>query len=203
MTESCYIVTRDFVVKVAQIICVNEGKYNSVNRNDNLSLSLGALQWHGCRAKKLLERIVSKNVEQAKLLLSGTNLFEDISKSNNFWRTRIANVDEAEKLVKLITTKEGIEAQQEMLLIDVKAYIEHGMSIGLKDKKVLAFFADVENQLGPYMAEKVIYNARLLVEEDTELTVQRIAVASVLSSGLKTHKNRRLGTYMLIMNTNF
>ena len=41
----------DAVVSASlQILCDNEGGYNSVNPDDNGALSIGKLQWHGWRA---------------------------------------------------------------------------------------------------------------------------------------------------------
>lgn len=199
MNENLYTVSDAFINKVAKIISFNEGNYGSVNRDDHRALSIGILQWHGVRAKKILERIVNKNVIQAKEILHETNLFDDISKDNNFWRTRTANPFEAYKLSRLLTTKEGIDAQDELSMIDIKAYIQHGIRLGIRDQKLLAYLADIENQLGPYAVEKIIQ----CLGGGSETTLQKVANVSMQNPDWKIYKKRRVGTFIYIMNTIF
>ncbi|QXE18946.1 hypothetical protein [Clostridium sp. 001] len=165
----------NFIIQVSEIITYNEGYYDTINRNDGTSSSIGILQWNGYRAKNLLKIIISKNEEQAKAILDGTTILADINKDDDFWNSKILDDIECEKISELLRTEEGMKCQYELRMRDVKAYINHGKSLGIKDEKALAYFADLENQLGCYMAENIIKS----IDSGKELTIYEILQASV------------------------
>lgn len=187
---------------IRNIICSNEGHYGSVNKDDRLllntrALSIGTLQWHGSRAKKLLNLIVRKNEDQAKEILSATAIFGDLNRDDDFWDQRTANSLEAEKLSRLLITPEGIEAQDESLEEDLSKYIAHGIDLGITNMQVLAYFADLENQGGPYIAERIIQSAGIA----GKLTLTEIHEAALSDQLLGPKEPRRNRTYISIMNT--
>jgi len=192
-----YIKTNDYIIKVCNVICSNEGYYGSINKDDNFSMSIGALQWHGCRAKKLLKLIVSKNEKQARAILSETTIFNDLTKDDDYWNKKIANSIEAEKLSRLLITSTGIQAQNELLVIDVNNYIQHGISLGITDPQVLAYFADLENQGGPITAERITKDSGIA----NNLTLNDIHKAALLDPVLGLNKARRNMTFTRIMIT--
>lgn len=192
-----HINTADYIRKVCYVICSNEGYFGSVNRNDNLSLSIGALQWHGYRAKILLNLLISKNEEQAQTILSGTSILSDLSKDDDFWNNRTASPEESKLLSRLLKTAEGIQAQNELLAIDVKKYVQHGISLGITDLQVLAYFADLENQGGPIRAEKITRTAGTA----SQLTLNDLHQAALADKVLGRNKPRRNLTYTRIVNT--
>jgi len=190
-----------FIKTVINIICSNEGNYGSVNKDDNLllntsSLSIGALQWHGSRAKKLLNLIVSKNEDQAREILSATTIFSDLNRDDDFWDQRTANSLEAEKLSRLLITPEGIQTQDELLEKDINSYIIHGINLGITNMQVLAYFADLENQGRPYIAEGITQAAG----KASKITLTEIHEAALLDPVLGPNKPRRNITYTRIIN---
>ncbi|WP_411679095.1 hypothetical protein [Clostridium thailandense] len=187
---------KNFIFKIAGIISGNEGCYNSINQYDGSASSIGLLQWNGLRAKKLLKIIINKDKEQAKTILDGTNLLDDMNKDDEFWDNKILDSFECEAIRKLLITEKGVIAQIELLLVDIEVYINHGKKLGIKDKKALAFFADLENQIGSYRAEKIIQS----IDPEKELTMLNILTASVLEPSLTHTISRRKCTYERIIN---
>ncbi|MDR2940467.1 MAG: N-acetylmuramoyl-L-alanine amidase [Clostridiales bacterium] len=129
------------------IICVNEGGYGSINRDDNGAVSVGKIQWHAERALSLLKSIVSKNIEKAKELL-GSALFDEITSSSADWDKRVVTGDEASRLSAILLTNDGKEVQDGLVKEDIQGYIEKGKSYGLIDPGALIYFADGVNQYG-------------------------------------------------------
>ena len=125
------------VVKVASgIIYTQEGNYGSVNRNDNNhGMSIGKCQWNAYwgRALPLLKSIVEKDQEQAKEIL-GDALYTEIAGSSvDAWnrQEREATEEEAKAISKLLTTKDGKEAQDDLADADITGYVKNGVKIGL------------------------------------------------------------------------
>lgn len=132
--------------KAMPIIFANEGGYTSVNANDNGAVSIGRIQWHGGRAKGLLQTICKKNPSNAKNIL-GVSFYNEIM-GNNSWSHRVVNGDEKAKLSALLGTAEGKSSQDSLVLSDVISYITKGNSYGLTDENALIYFADGVNQYG-------------------------------------------------------
>lgn len=189
----------NYIFKIAYIIAGNEGRFNSINQYDGPASSIGILQWNGPRAKKLLRLIISKNEEHAKVVLTGTNIIDSVKKDTEFWNNKILDFFECEKIRDLLGTEYGVKAQIELLKIDIKAYISHGKKLGITNDKALAYFADLENQVGYFTAEKIVQS----IDSSKELTLFNILNASTLHPSLFFHTKRRAYTYTKIMNTNF
>lgn len=188
-----------FIFKIANIISKNEGYYGSINQYDGSASSIGILQWNGFRAKGLLELIIGKDEKQAKIILNGTKILDDINREGKFWDNRILDSCECEEVRKLLSTENGIEAQNELLKSDISSYIDHGKKLGITDKKALVYFCDLENQFGYYEAEKIIKS----IDQNKELTIHNILTASVLYSSFTVHTRRRTFTYNEILNDTF
>lgn len=136
------------VKHASAIIFSNEGNYGSVNKNDNGALSIGKVQWHGPRALALMQTVVKANLMQAQNTL-GLPLYNEIlGAKSDAWNTRVVNADEAAKISKLLTTTEGVAAQDALAATDITSYVNKGMSYGLKDCGALIYFSDGVNQYG-------------------------------------------------------
>lgn len=147
-------IEKNKVVEVAcKVIYANEGNYGSINKNDNGAVSIGKVQWHGNRALSLLKTVINKNTAQAKSILDD-KLYEEIKNKNN-WTTRIVTTAEAMQLSKLLLTKEGKNAQDDLAEKDIEAYVNNGIKLGIEDKQVLVYYADVENQGGAGASRRV------------------------------------------------
>ena len=193
-TVSVSAYTVDDVVKAAiEIILSNEGVYTSVVANDNGAVSLGKVGWHGTRALNLLKTIVSANPDNAKKLL-GNTLYNEIVSSSN-WNTRIFTSSEKSAVEKLLATSESQTAQDALAYNDIKSYITHGQSIGLTDGKVLVYFADLENQMGSYGAERVASAAISAAGSASKVTLQDIYNAAMADTMAKSSPTRRKNVY--------
>ena len=139
--------TSKIVSMALPIIFSNEGNYGSVNKDDNGAVSVGKIQWHGNRALSLMKKIVKSNLGEAKSIL-GTNLYNEVLKSNSSWSTRTVTTAEEEKLSKLLASSQGKKVQDDVVITDVTTYVKKGQSYGLTDPGALIYFADGVNQYG-------------------------------------------------------
>ena len=134
------------VERACSIIFSNEGDYGSINKDDNGAVSIGKVQWHGCRALDLLKTIVTLDNAAAQGIL-GDSLYNEIFSCSD-WNTRILDQSEADKISNLLTTRIGMQAQDSLASVDVLSYINKGLSYGLTNTEALIFFADGVNQYG-------------------------------------------------------
>lgn len=140
------------------IIVTNEGNYTTVVRNDNGSLSIGKICWHGTNALNLLKDIVAKNPTQALNIL-GNSLYNEIITSYS-WDTRIPSSSEASVISVLLSTAESREVQDETGWEYVSRYVSHGQDLGITEPEALVFFADYENQMGRNGAASFYYQVK-------------------------------------------
>lgn len=186
--------TVDDVVKAAvEIILSNEGVYTSILANDNGAVSLGKVGWHGTRALNLLKTIVNANPSNAKSIL-GNNLYNEIVSSSN-WNTRVFTSSEKAVVEKLLATQESKTAQDELAYKDIESYITHGKSLGMTDGKVLVYFADLENQMGAYGAERVANAAISAAGSASKVTLKNIYDAAMADTTAKSSPSRRKRVY--------
>ena len=121
-----------------EIIMKNEGNYTTVVRNDNGSLSIGKICWHGTNALSLLKDIVSKKPTQAFNILGATLYNEVITYSS--WETKIPTITEASAIAVLLSTSESHEVQDETAWKYISNYVKHGQSLGITETEALVFF---------------------------------------------------------------
>jgi hypothetical protein len=180
----------DVILKASNIIFDNEGKYGSINKNDNGSLSVGKLQWHGDRALDILKLIVNADKVEAKSIL-GDKLCSEILNVDN-WGSRIATEDEAGKLSKLLTTDQGKKIQDTTAGASVSAYIKHGEGLKIDDPGALIMHADCYNQR-PASAKSIIKRAITKAGEASKVTLDIYYQCAITDSvlGSSKHKPRR------------
>ena len=140
------------------IIMTNEGNYTTVVKNDNGSLSIGKICWHGTNALNLLKDIVSKNPTQALNIL-GASLYNEIITYYS-WDTKIPTNAEAAVIAVLLSTAESHQVQDETAWKYISEYVSHGQALGIKEPEALVFFADFENQNGRAGAASFYYEVR-------------------------------------------
>jgi hypothetical protein len=186
------------IKETTKIINENEGNYGSVNPKDGkgtescpYSLSVGKIQWYATRAHDLLRKIKQKNPIQAKKILSGTTLYEQLEKDHSIFRSRPLTVFEKNVVSKLLLTKEGKETQDETIAVDVPVYIQHGRSLGISSEKALAYYADLENQGGYGGAKMVVKNAG----GGKGLSLDGLHKAALKDTELGIYTSRRNTTY--------
>ena len=140
------------------IIMTNEGNYTTVVRNDNGSLSIGKICWHGTNALNLLKDIVALNPTQALNIL-GASLYNEIITSYS-WNTKIPTSAEAAVISVFLSTAESQKVQDETAWEYISEYVDHGMALGITEPEALVFFADFENQNGRAGAACFYYEVR-------------------------------------------
>ena len=143
----------EIVLSAADVVRQNEGAYASVNPDDNGALSIGWLQWHGNRALNLLKDIVAADTASARTIL-GDTLYNEITSATD-WSVRILNENEKNKISALISTTQGMSAQDSLARGDLSTYISHGIALGITDPAALVYYADLENQCGSGGARRV------------------------------------------------
>lgn len=141
-----------------EIIMINEGNYTTVVKNDNGSLSIGKICWHGTNALNLLKDIIAKNPTQALNIL-GSALYNEIITSY-YWDTKIPTNAEASVIAILLSTAESREVQDETAWKYISGYVSHGQALGITEPEALVFFADFENQNGRAGAASFYYEVR-------------------------------------------
>lgn len=176
------------VDRACEIIFSNEGDYGSVNLDDNGAVSIGKVQWHGCRALNLLKTILSFDGVRARLIL-GDSLYDEIFGEVD-WDGRILNQSEAEKVSSLLTTPYGMQAQDSLAKADVLTYINKGISYGLSSPEALIYFADGVNQYGTesYLWKNIVIEA---LKSGGTLDAMHTATTQLSTSNL----SRRTGVY--------
>lgn len=185
--------TDDIVAAALIIIRENEGNYNSINKDDNGALSIGFLQWHANRALNLLRDIISRNDENAKLLL-GDALYAEITDSSTSWSTRTLTTDEAALMKALLSTDESKAAQDELASSNVLSYVTHGMNLGISSPSALVYFADMENQCGSGGSARVAKAAATLAGEG-EITLDILHQAALADAAAGKYSSRRNKVY--------
>ncbi len=141
-----------------EIIMINEGNYTTVVRNDNGSLSIGKICWHGTNALNLLKDIVALNPTQALNIL-GSDLYNEVITYSS-WETKIPTANEAALITILLSTAESREVQDKRGWEYVSSYVEHGKALGITEPEALVFFADYENQMGRTGATNFYYQVK-------------------------------------------
>ncbi len=178
------------LVSIAEeIIFGNEGVYSTVAKDDNGALSIGKIQWHGSRARDLLNRIRGKNPDLTKNILT-KSIYNNLDSSDEYWSTKTVNESEAAAISKLLNTAEGKSAQDEQSKIDVSGYISIGKGLGITDNQALVYFADLYNQ-SPANAKKIVKAAG----GGKGLILDELHEAALANSVMGKYKDRRKKTY--------
>ena len=137
----------DIAIAASGIIFENEGGYASVNRDDNGALSIGKLQWHGERARTLLEKMIKEEEQMAKTLISDICIELD---GDADWSSRCVNADEASRIASFISLPVCKQIQDECAIEDICKDVKRGVGYGLRNCGALIYFADGANQYGRY-----------------------------------------------------
>ncbi|MDF2987256.1 MAG: putative peptidoglycan binding domain protein [Eubacterium sp.] len=147
------------------------------------------IQWHGSRAKDLLNKIKSKNINLTKNTLIDS-LYIELDYKDNYWDTKTLNDEEAAAISKLLVTAQGKAAQDEQSKIDVGKYIKVGEELGITDNRTLVYFADLYNQ-SPANAIKIVKAAG----GGKGLSLDKIHKAALANGVMGKYKDRRNTTY--------
>lgn len=179
----------NLVSTAEEVIFGNEGAYSTVAKDDNGALSIGKIQWHGSRARDLLNRIKGKNPDLTKNILT-KSIYNNLDSSDEYWSTKTLTDSEAAAISKLLNTAEGKSAQDEQSKIDVGGYINIGKGLGITDNQALVYFADLYNQ-SPANAKKIVKAAG----GGKGLSLDELHEAALANSVMGKYKDRRKKTY--------
>ena len=125
-----------------------EGHYDSVTPKDSNAVSIGRLQWHASRAHALLKKIVQKNPSKMAALLSDSLYNEIMNQADSTWNNRCLTTSEAAQVKAVISTTEGIDAQDEQAYSDICLYISYAYNAGFRSNATIMYYCSVLNQYG-------------------------------------------------------
>lgn len=172
------------------------GRYGAVNKNDNGALSIGKIQWHGCRAHDLMMMVINNmGADQAREIL-GEALYKEITtKDRKYWDKRIiVNDSESKKISALISTPIGQRCQDVLAMQNIDGYIESIKKQGVSEENAILYCADFQNQYGS--ASKLINACK---SAGLSLTLDNLHQTALQNFG--KYASRRQGCYDLIKKT--
>ena len=174
-----------------EILYYHEGSYGAINPNDNGALSIGKLQWHANRALELLKTILPMNSSRALSIL-GSSLYNEILTATN-WNARTLSSSEKTAVSNLLTTAEGIAAQDALATKDLLSYVNHGIAYGITADDAMVYYCDLENQYGQGGAASLVSKVKARTGKST------IDSLSELHNGIlqatSAYRERRIYTY--------
>ena len=187
--------------KAYDIIHQSEGNYGSINEDDNGALSIGKIQWHGCRAHDLLIKIISAVGTSRSQQILGTSLYNEIvNKDRNYWNTRVVTKSEGEKLSELISTEEGKSIQDLQGYLDIENYISVVKGYGITNENAIVYFCDMYNQ-SPAAAQRVAKNAISAKGSASSVTLEDLYNTSLTDSVFSKYSKRRTNCYNMLKNS--
>lgn len=185
---------KEVAAAAAAIIFANEGGYSSVNANDNGTVSVGKVQWHGNRALSLLKVIVQKIGQTAAADILGAVLCNEIL-TDTSWKTRTVDAAEKAKLSKLLGTPQGKAAQDAQAEADILSYVSNGVKLGIEDRQSLVYYADLENQGGAGASKRVGLAAAQNAGGSAKVTLPAIHAAALADRAMGKYTSRRTLVY--------
>lgn len=178
----------------ATIIFANEGRYSSVNANDNGAVSVGKMQWHGNRALSLLKKIIQRMDRTAAENIMGLALYNEILTVTS-WQTRTVSATEKEKLSRLLDMQQSRATQDTQAETDILSYVSNGVKLGIEDRQSLVYYADLENQGGAGASKRVGLAAAQKAGGASRVTLRVIHAAALTDRVMGKYANRRTLTY--------
>ena len=183
-----------------------EGHYDSVTAKDSNAVSIGRLQWHASRAHALLKKIVAKNPTKMAGLLSGALYNEIVNQPDSAWKSRCLTADEAAQVKAVISTTEGIDAQDEQAYEDICLYISLAYAAGFRSNATIMYYASVLNQYGTGGAKTYfLYPLReyLGLTADDTMDSLEVVHAAVLDSTIGYKSSRQKVYNYIAANTSW
>ena len=155
---------------------------------------MGKVQWHGNRALSLLKKIVEETGQTTATTILGADLWKEIKTSSD-WSKRTVDADEKNRISKILGTTAGKAVQDEQAEEDVKAYVEHGVKLGIEDPQSLIYFCDLENQGGAGASSRVEKAAAAKAGGAAQITLAILHAAALADSVMGRYTTRRNSTY--------
>lgn len=194
--------SKDLVSQAQKVIFGNEGDYGTVTPDDGGGLSIGKIQWHGSRARDLINQILKKKgivpsdsnyKEELKKWLPASfyNDLINYAKQDKWWNSRKLSTQEKQAIKTLITSIEGKQVQDDQAWADVQRYLNRGKKLGIKDTDALIYFADLENQ-SPQGAERIVQN---IIYSGKSLTLKNLHQVALKDKVMGDYVSRREATF--------
>lgn len=179
-----------------------EGNYSSVNKNDNGSLSIGRIQWHGPRAFDLVRDVINAVGASTAISILGQKLYNEVANGTRTdWNNRTVNQSEADKIGALISTDAGKKIQDDKACIEFDGYLSAGKKKGITDENALCYYADLTNQGGAGGANRVADVAIKLAGSASRVTLDIIHQAALSDKVFKNYAARRNKCYEALKNS--
>ena len=188
-----------WVAKAYSIISAREGGYDSVNVDDNGSMSIGRIQMHGNNARNILQEIfnavIADNTFTSSQIINlvGQSLYNDVMNGADFSK-RKATSKEAAGLKKILGTETAKAAQDIHYLNRIYGYYTNSAKKkGINDstqENVVIFFCDMYNQ-SPKAAVRVLENSISRAGSASSVTLDLIYQVSISDSTFSKYSKRR------------
>lgn len=188
-----------WVTKAYSIISAREGGYDSVNVDDNGSMSIGRIQMHGNNARNILQEIfnavIADNTFTSSQIINlvGQSLYNDVMNGADFSK-RKATSKEAAGLKKILITETAKAAQDIHYLNRIYGYYTNSAKKeGINDstqENVVIFFCDMYNQ-SPKAAVRVLENSISRAGSASSVTLDLIYQVSISDSTFSKYSKRR------------
>ena len=127
------------------------GDYSAINPNDNGAISIGLIQWHGGRARRILAGIIGQLGTSESIKILGQNLYNKImNKSDSDWDSIYVSKNSAEynAIKSLLSTEASKSVQNAQAVIDINDYITSIKKLGVKDENAIIFMCHLKNAYG-------------------------------------------------------
>jgi hypothetical protein len=174
-----------------QVIKINEGRYCSVNPNDNGALSIGCMQWHGERAKRLLRKIVKVD-PQSETMLPET-LYKEILGHGSWGKRCLTDIEKA-ILTVFLGRVYSTTTQDCQIVDDATAYLKVIAKQGVDNEDAQVFLMDIYNQ-SPASCLRIIKNTHGFEEHADLDNYMKVALSDTVMS---RYKERRFKVYKML-----
>ena len=125
------------------------------NSSAETAITLGAYQNYGPEAKRLMVKIQTKYPSVFKKL-DTANIAGDLAASDWSYYQISRSSAKAKCIIKIISSPEGKECQDELFAEVCQEYIDHAYRLGVRDHQLLAECINTSHQGGPGATERLL-----------------------------------------------
>ena len=172
---------------LASIVIANEGDYGTIVPNDNGGFSIGKGQWHNERGGNLLNMIYTTNPDYFNQTVTDPALKQKIT-SGTGWAGFVPTHNQKLQIQKMITSAEGVLAQDNLILNDMSETMRQASNI-LSDPAAQAYASDIIHQYGVGGGPELLRRAGVQSDDDLATVHQKVIGTT------SEYKDRRITTF--------
>jgi hypothetical protein len=131
---------------LAKVESGNWGDAHGPRCGGEVTMTVGAYQFYGERAHRLLRRIVENHKDEALGIISDS-LYKTIKSKSDWVKTQyVAPESDCVMLRKLLKTDYGIHEQKNQMAEDASVYVKQAIALGITDIKCQVYYAVMYHQ---------------------------------------------------------